>query len=198
MNPDIIIETDSVIKRFRSVDSFDRELRIYQLCLPFVPRLISFSGTEEIVLERIPGIPYLDDREFFDPFLLGQTIALFHQATSSGDKCICHMDNNPKNILRSEAGYFLIDFSESGLAYPESDLTHLLLFWIGHFPDKDLLIHKAALIQGYSSIRSLNQEHWNTYIGESYDRFVSRREQYGKPLSAILSDRTATERLLRL
>ncbi len=99
-----------------------------------LPKLLDYAEPYWIKMEKITGIPYLDELNNFQPALLAETIANFHWATLQNDKCLCHKDNAPKNILFCQGKYYFIDFTESEFAYPEKDITHLLLFWAADFP----------------------------------------------------------------
>lgn len=168
-----------VIKRFSDPEDYFRELRVYQAGLPMVPKLLRFGERDWIEIERIDGAPYLD-REFKpqDAARLAQTLASFHLHWFSENLCLCHWDNQPRNILRSGDGYFLIDFSESQLAAPEADVSHLFLFWAAEFGfETNQALYKAFLAV-YQPLLPLDSLRWNTALKQSLKRFSQRRQRH--------------------
>ncbi|MDD4224678.1 MAG: phosphotransferase [Candidatus Cloacimonetes bacterium] len=168
----------SVVKRFSQPEDYFRELRVYQAGLPMVPKLLRFGEREWIELERIAGKPYLDSD--FGPreaSLLAAAIAGFHQAWFSEGICLCHWDNQPKNILRCKDGFRFIDFSLSRLAPPEADLSHLFLFWAAEYPPLAFEALCAAFLAAYRPILPLDPGRWETALNQSRERFAERRRR---------------------
>lgn len=171
----------SVIKRFADARDFEREYAVYRLGLPMVPRLLEYREPEWISLERVTGQAYLDGAFGRDEATaLALTLAAFHQATLAPGLCLCHWDNQPRNILRSGSVYHLIDFSESRRDCPEADLTHLLLFWAAEFAParfRDLL---EPFLAAYRNVIPLSGERWIDALAQSRERFELRRARYGR------------------
>ncbi len=176
----IIVLPDCVIKYFSSYKHFQAELFAYQLNLPMLPKLLDYAEPYWIKMEKITGIPYLDELNNFQPALLAETIANFHWATLQNDKCLCHKDNAPKNILFCQGKYYFIDFNESEFAYPEKDITHLLLFWAADFPCEFFRSSVTLFLNTYLSILQLNSERWMTSLQENICLFDNRRKNFGK------------------
>lgn len=168
------------IKHFSNPEQFASELKVYQLGLPMIPKLLGFQEPDTLSIQRIAGLPYLDADAGFNPQLLGQTIAQFHRATLTGDKCLCHIDNQPKNILWDGESYFLIDFCDSHFAYPECDISHLLLFWAEDFPHSVFAPASIKFLKAYNRIIPIHPKRWESCVVESISRFDARRRLYGK------------------
>jgi tRNA A-37 threonylcarbamoyl transferase component Bud32 len=185
----------SVIKRFRSREEFSRELEVYKLKLCMTPRLLEYQEYDWIELERIDGRPYLDlPFDASEAALLGETLARFHAATCDGSTCICHWDNQPRNILKTDKGFFLLDFSDSRRDYPEYDITHLLLFWASEFtPDAFALLSKS-FIAAYRGTGILKSAVWKEARAESTERFDRRRLTHQKNTSRDTSANTFQNR----
>ncbi len=167
----------SVIKRFSDPEDYFRELRVYQAGLPLVPRLLRCGERQWIEMERIAGLPYLD--QAFGPrdaAQLAATLAQFHGAWFSEDICLCHWDNQPKNILRAGEAFHFIDFSDSRLAPPEADLSHLFLFWAAEFPLEAVKTLCEAFLEAYAKIITLDPQRWETALKQSLERFSNRRK----------------------
>jgi len=175
-----------VIKRFSDPEAFQRELRVYQLGLSCCPKLLDSGQEGWIIIQYIDGFPYVDARRSIDYYLLGKTLAGFHNATRAKDQVLCHIDNNPKNILLKTGQYYLIDFEDSGMAAPETDLSHLVLFWLGIIDPREIEPAFKAFIAGYRSLAPLNPELWLHALEHSRQRFVQRREAHAKPIHASL------------
>ena len=171
---------DCVIKHFKNPMHFQAELYAYQTGLKMLPELLDYWEPHWIKIEKINGIPYLDRQDCFYPELLAETYANFHLATLKNDKCLCHIDNSPKNILFCQEKYFFIDFSESRFDYPETDITHLLLFWAADFPADYFKNALETFLNGYLSFVTLNSELWNSYLKNNIVFFDQRRKLHGK------------------
>lgn len=189
---------DRIIKHFDDPVCCFRERDIYSLKLPVIPRLIADHSPTSLEIELIHGYPYLDAMNTFDPEKLGHCLADFHKATMIGEECHCHWDNNPKNILFCEGNYFLIDFSDSIISYPECDLTHLMLFWFEVMDDEHLIRAKSLLLRSYGEVLSINIPRWNDSIPSSYERFIARRLKWEKPISERISHIDNVIRVLKI
>ena len=176
----VSVLSDCVIKYFTNPKHFQAELYAYQLTLPMLPKLLDYAEPNWIKMERIWGIPYLDDLINFKPELLAETIANFHLATYIENKCLCHIDNAPKNILFCSGRYYFIDFAKSIFTFPEVDITHLLLFWAADFPYALLQRSTFIFINSYLSIRQLDSARWQTSLQENIRLFDNRRKIFGK------------------
>ena len=51
----LIFEKNKVIKFCRNKAEFDKEMFIYNMNLPFVPKLIGFNSDLSIIIERVEG-----------------------------------------------------------------------------------------------------------------------------------------------
>lgn len=169
----------SVTKHFADPRAFAREFEVYKRCLPMVPRLIGFQEPEWIRMERIIGQPYLDcglDQRHIAS--LATTIASFHLSSLEGKSCLCHWDNQPRNILFDGTSFHLLDFSDSRRARPEDDITHLLLFWASEFLPHQLDLLATSFIASYQQLLSLDHAQWPVSLADSIFRFDSRRAKY--------------------
>lgn len=156
------------------------------------------SSELQIDLACLDARPYLDEPGLFFPGLLGRTLAAFHKASFDGSKCWCHWDNNPKNILLSAdlCSYYLVDFAELEFDLPESDLTHLMLFWIQHFNDEDLKRYKQHFLAAYKLLMPVDTERWNSSLPSSIERFNQRRVEHGKAPALLLNNSRYIQYLL--
>ncbi|HOY84390.1 MAG TPA: phosphotransferase [Candidatus Syntrophosphaera sp.] len=171
----------SVVKRFNDPEDFYRELRVYQAGLPMVPKLLRFGEREWIEMERVMGQPHLD-ADFGPEAASRLAIALagFHRAWFSEGVCLCHWDNQPKNILRAGDDFWFIDFSESRLAPPEADLTHLLLFWAAEYHAEAFRTLCGAFLDAYAKVLPLPPNPWQTALQRSLERFSARRRNHSR------------------
>lgn len=180
----IQLSDSSAIKYFDNADEWARELSVYQSALPHVPKLWD-HGTAPvhfIELTRIAGIPYLDQPDF--PIAaLAAAIADFHLATlESSGGCLCHIDNQPKNILLSNGDYYLLDFSDARIDYPETDISHLLLFWAAEFEHSDFIRKARVFLSKYQRAVPLRTKRWNELLEQNIALFDARRMKHGKGL----------------
>ncbi|HPS60823.1 MAG TPA: hypothetical protein PLE33_06125 [Candidatus Cloacimonas sp.] len=180
-NNSITYLPDCVIKCFSNPKHFQAELFAYQSGLEMLPQLLDYAEPNWIKMERIWGIPYLDNLMNFKPALLAETIAHFHLATYHNGNCLCHIDNAPKNILFCSGKYYFIDFAESNYACPEVDITHLLLFWAADFPYALLQSSVLSFIISYLSILKLDSARWHNSLLDNISLFDSRRYIFSKP-----------------
>lgn len=172
--------SDRVIKRFRFPEAYFRELSVYRLGLRITPRLLDRHEPEWIALERVDGIPYLNSDSGFDPALLARAVAALHGSRSDNGLCLCHIDNQPGNILWNGQRYMLLDFADSRFDRPETDVSHLLLFWAEEY-EPDLFMHLAsAFIAAYQQTRKLDTSQWQSCLQDSRERFYTRRARYCK------------------
>ncbi|HQQ67496.1 MAG TPA: phosphotransferase [Candidatus Cloacimonadota bacterium] len=202
MPPTVSIEAEAVRKCFLRKEEYLRELAVYQSALPHVPLLLDHGKALSIStsvndanaspskhseqygyylrIQRIMGVPYLD-LSSFNAAALGRALSEFHLASRRKDgTCLCHIDNQPKNILLADTGYWLIDFSDSRIGHPEEDISHLLLFWAAEF---SLLLFSDKLEQflpGYLPGIKLENQLWKDAYLASEQRFDERRSKYGK------------------
>lgn len=146
-----------------------------------LPKLLDYQiSPAQITLQRIQGHPYLDLADGFSPNTLAQTLAAFHLATLNKGKCLCHIDNQPRNVLEAKDQIYLIDFSDSLVDFPERDITHLLLFWAADLPQDKFNLLTASFMEEYSQIVPLSHQLWQHYLGQSIGIFDSRRKLYNK------------------
>lgn len=183
----VILEADSVIKLFREEAQYQRELAVYTTQPPHVPMLMGHgqdgSGLSEgygyyIRCQRIQGKPYLDHPDSFQADLLGTSIARFHQHSFDGSSALCHIDNQPKNILYDGNGYWLVDFSDSRLEAPEYDLTHLFLFWVEEFSTPQMQHYVISFLSAYAKIIQPRAQAWRGCMIANIKRFDERRGRF--------------------
>lgn len=198
--------TDRVIKHFRRPEEFYRELEVYKLGLEITPRLLDNHEAVWIAVSRVDGIPYLDSPDGFDPALLASTISALHSSIIKDGMCLCHIDNQPGNLLWNGQRYYLIDFADSRLDLPETDITHLLLFWTEEFGPEMFRSLAGEFVMAYrvaagkeTSLRDPNL--WKLCLTQSRRRFYERRLRYGKfkpklPESQRLANQELLDELL--
>lgn len=176
------VQDNTVTKHFGDPAMFSRELYAYELGLPMLPRLMSYTKPEKIVLEKIGGEPYLD-RSFgpSEACRLAETLAAFHTATMNKGKCLCHWDNQPRNVINANNSFYLIDFAESRISFPEDDVSHLLLFWASEFTAERMKELAGAFIHSYTELLPLDHAKWRVSLERSILRFDERRTLHGRP-----------------
>lgn len=194
----LVFTEQTVTKFFDSIHEFQNELRVYQSELPNTPKLVEYSDVDpvNICIRRVWGTPYLDNPEF--PIdLLASSIAKFHLATfnisteqvatckvwnhkSHERQCLCHYDNQPRNILYDGLQYTFIDFSDSRFDFPETDVSHLLLFWAHEYGISTFTSHCLSFIHEYMQHLKLDAKHWHECLEHSILRFDERRKKYCK------------------
>ncbi len=202
MPPAVSIDAEAVQKYFLREDEYLRELAVYQSALPHVPHLfdhgkaLSISACVNdaeaapredygqhgfyIRIQRILGEPYLDLQDF-NAIELGKALSEFHLASHREDgSCLCHIDNQPQNILLASTGYWFIDFSDSRFGRPEEDISHLLLFWAAEFHPASFRDRLKQLLLGYLPGIKLDHQAWKEATLASEQRFDERRSRFGK------------------
>ena len=176
----LIIRDGQVYKYFSDPGAYHREMAVYSLALSQTPKLKRWNEPDLIVLEQVLGTPYLDlplDTRIC--ILLADTISAFHLATLREGRCICHWDNQPRNILVKDATCWLIDFSDSREAAPEDDISHLLLFWAGEFETHSFQKLAQEFITRYLQFVTLSPDTWKPACKRSVERFDERRSRFG-------------------
>jgi len=183
----MILYPSVVSKLFDDQELYERELAVYKAGLPHVPRLISFGRTQVINSEvwfismrRIKGRSYLDQSNF-SPSKLGEALAEFHKASlQNNGKCICHIDNQPQNIILAGTDFYFIDFSDNRIDFPEVDVSHLLLFWAEEYDYMDFISQADSLLTSYQKILMLDRKRWRKLVKLNIKTFDLRRAEYGK------------------
>lgn len=177
---------DRVIKHFSNSEDFQRELDVYQKGIESVPTLLGFHTPQSITIERIRSIPYLDVKPYFSVILLANAISALHASTVIQGRCLCHIDNQPKNILATSKRYYLIDFTDSKVDYPEADISHLMLFWAEEFSLQEMNTFCTSFLQNYSVPIKLDGQRWTECMKSSIARFDERRRKFrSKDISEI-------------
>ncbi|HCM16264.1 MAG: phosphotransferase [Candidatus Cloacimonadaceae bacterium] len=191
----IVLYPNVITKTFSDTRSYEAELRVYRLNLPHVPLLLCNGKAEEpeesvwyISTKRIKAKPYLDEKGF-DPARLAAALADFHRASMVDSKCICHIDNQPKNILLNAGDFYFVDFSDSREDYPETDVSHLLLFWAEEYEFIDFIRRAAAFLNSYQTQIPLDPQRWRFCLSDSIKRFDKRRLQHRGKNPAVHSPR---------
>jgi hypothetical protein len=169
--------------------------------LSMVPALLGVQAPLWLMMAKLKNVPYLN--ELFDPTLLAKTIAEFHLATFDGQKCLCHIDNQPANILWDSGCYHLIDFEDSRLDYPELDVSHLLLFWAADVPTYRFTSILAGFLHSYTKLLPLDANRWKACLASNIITFDERRGLYHKqngknPPDEHLSNRKLLAKALSL
>lgn len=179
----IIIEKERrrVIKICRSQAEFLKELHIYNYKPDFAPALIDHNGINTLVLEMIDGIP-IGDLLQPDFEKLADIFIQFHLLEDHHGKKLCIADPNPRNFLydQSDHRYYLIDYSEWEIDYPESDLIHFLLFWASIYRTNRFREIFARFITAYRKILPLNPIEWELLVPEVLEKFAHRRHKFNK------------------
>ncbi|MBW6513599.1 MAG: phosphotransferase [Candidatus Syntrophosphaera sp.] len=189
------LRDDTVRKYFTDPEDYARELAVYERRLPQTPALLDFSAPQWIEMARIEGTPYLDiGLTQKESSRLAKTIAAFHHATLDNGLCLCHWDNQPRNVLAAEDSFYLIDFAESRFASPEADLSHLLLFWAGEFPPPALKKLATAFILAYQEALPLAPTRWQLSLAQSIERFDQRRARHCHLIPHLDPSQLATNR----
>lgn len=184
--PHLVIYPTVITKLFDDFEQYQNELKVYSLNIPHVPRMLSHGeangfdgGIWTITTNRVKGKPYLDDPSF-DASRLATSLAEFHSFSLSKGKCLCHMDNQPKNILLSGNEFFFVDFSDSRVDYPETDVSHLLLFWAEEFTYMEFIAIAGCFLNSYQQIIALDSKRWTKQLKLSISRFDFRRTMFYK------------------
>lgn len=168
------------VKRCSSREEFERELFIYNLKMPYTPKLIAVKEPDTIVLERVEGRPYLDLKSKWNAKLLAETISEFHYASLDYDTVMCHHDNQPGNILYDGKRFYLVDFSDTCRNRAEHDITHLMLFWAEEFRE-DIFEKKCdVFLREYQENLLLSAEWWKKHLKLNIARFDKRRKEFNK------------------
>jgi len=186
---------DRVIKHFTDPVVYQRELDVYCSGLDCLPRMLDQQAPLSITIERVSGIPYLDVKQGFDPSLLAVSVSALHSIKCSGTRVLCHIDNQPKNILASANRYWLIDFSDSAMDHPESDLTHLMLFWADIFSPQEMVTLCNAFLHHYHGRIELDAQRWKACLMDSILRFDERRRKHRKDSASRIKPWQTANRL---
>ena len=181
MEPKNYLEfTDTeVVKHFNSIQDYRNEIEVYNHRMSVVPKLISSEPESWIKMQRILGTPYMD--VLFDPSKLAEAVATFHSHTLRDGKCLCHIDNQPGNILAYKGRYYFIDFSDCDIDYPDRDISHLLLFWAADFGKTCFQSYVSKFLLAYRRLIPLSADRWQKYLGQNIICFDARRALYNKP-----------------
>jgi thiamine kinase-like enzyme len=184
--PDIILYPSVISKLFDDEKAYLRELDVYKSDLPHVPKLIS-SGRAEVMgeqywyitIKRIMGKSYLDQQSF-SAGNLALAIAEFHLASMVKDKCLCHIDNQPQNILLAGSDFYFVDFSDSRMDFPEIDISHLLLFWAEEYSYISFIELASGFLGKYQNQIILDSRRWQKSLKSNIKTFDKRRAEHGK------------------
>jgi tRNA A-37 threonylcarbamoyl transferase component Bud32 len=163
---------------------FNNELFVYQSAFPDKPNLVEIHAPRTLVLEKVDAIPYLDVPDFSEEMTakLALSIARLHSIVRLEDKVLCHWDNQPKNILWSESKhrFYLVDFENIRLNYPETDIAHLFLFWGEVMSSEELYHYVQLFINRYQKEQTLSVSRWQSEAIKARHRFDARRKRYNK------------------
>lgn len=132
-----------VLRRFRNMGDTLYEAAVMQHVAAHgfpVPRVVEVSGAE-MIMERIVGTPMLEDfarrpwRLFGHARTLAELHARLHTIPSvpwlrpklGGGNAVVHLDLHPLNVLVTDRGPVVIDWTNAGLAEPDAEVADL---WI--------------------------------------------------------------------
>lgn len=192
--------TQQYVKVCRSKRAFSNELFIYESAYPYKADLIEIRKPNNLVLNKISGIPYLDVTDFSDEMIskLAKTISKFHILVQVEGKVLCHWDNQPRNILwnEKEKRFYLVDFEDIRIAYPEADVAHLFLFWAEVKNYESFIANVNLFINKYQKTIRLNPIHWRDELRKAKNRFDARRRKYLKLEKRQIQDRLLNRRFL--
>ena len=176
--------TQQYIKVCRSKRAFSNELFIYGSAYPDKADLIEVRKPYTLVLSKIKGVPYLNVPDFSDDMVikLANAISKFHSLVQVEGKVLCHWDNQPRNILWNEKKkrFFLVDFEDIRIAYPESDIAHLFLFWAEVMNYEDFVRKTEVFLLQYKKTIKPNPDNWKNELRKAKNRFDKRRRMYNK------------------
>jgi aminoglycoside phosphotransferase (APT) family kinase protein len=132
-----------VLRRYRGLGDTLYEAAVMQHVAEHgypVPAVVEISGPE-IVMERIDGIPMLDDfaRHPWRIFRHARTLAELHRRLHAlpaptwlrpkvgGGDAVVHLDLHPLNVMVTERGPVVIDWTNAGRGSPEAEIADLWL-----------------------------------------------------------------------
>jgi tRNA A-37 threonylcarbamoyl transferase component Bud32 len=173
-------EKKLVRKTITNRQDFAREIEVYEKRLSITPTLI----LAEFPILTISYIDGMTIGEMSTPNFhrIGEIYALFHSQTKNGDKCLCHGDCNPKNIMFSNEmkDYFLLDFSEAQMNFPESDALSFLLFWSSIQTEHNFRQTCGDFLSSYEKRILLEKELCLKMLPKLIQDFDCRRERFSK------------------
>lgn len=105
-----------------------------------VPEVVEANG-RDMVMERVIGVPMLDDfaRHPWRLFRHGRTLAELHDRLHAippppwlkervgGGNAIVHLDLHPLNVIITDGGPVVIDWTNAGLSDPDAEVADLWL-----------------------------------------------------------------------
>ena len=168
-----------VIKICKSPKKFQKELYIYNMKLPFTPELLDHDNKNTLTLKYLNGI-HIAELAQPDFKKISEMYIALHSIKTKNGKCICHSDNNPKNYLFADKKYYMLDFSDWKYDFPETDLTHFLLFWASIYDAKKFHQIFHDFIKAYKSEMQINPLEWEMLLPEVIKKFDIRRVRFDK------------------
>lgn len=154
-----------VLRRYRTPHDLLYEAAVMQYVREHgfpVPEVFEVSGPE-MVMERVAGPPMLDDfaRHPWRLFRHARTLAELHKRLHEipppswlrtklgGGDAIVHLDLHPLNVLVTDAGPVVIDWTNAGLATPEGEIADLWLIMANaEIPGRGIARRMMALGRG--------------------------------------------------
>jgi aminoglycoside phosphotransferase (APT) family kinase protein len=132
-----------VLRRYRGLGDTLYEAAVMEYVAEHgfpVPRVVEISGPD-MVMERVVGSPMLDDfaRHPWRLFRHARTLAELHHRLHAippptwlrpklgGGGAIVHLDLHPLNVMVTEAGPVVIDWTNAGVGPPEGEIADLWL-----------------------------------------------------------------------
>lgn len=134
---------DLVLRRYRGLGDTLYEAAVMEYVAAYgfpVPRVIEVSGPE-LIMQRVLGSPMLDDfaRRPWRLFRHARTLAELHHRLHAippppwlrpklgGGGAIVHLDLHPLNVMVTDAGPVVIDWTNAGVGPPEGEIADLWL-----------------------------------------------------------------------
>ncbi|MGH2760389.1 MAG: phosphotransferase [Actinomycetota bacterium] len=134
---------DLVLRRYRMFGDTLYEAAVMEYVAEHgfpVPHVVEISGAE-MIMERVDGRPMLDDfaRRPWRLFRHARTLAELHRRLHAippppwlrpklgGGGAIVHLDLHPLNVMVTDAGPVVIDWTNAGVGPPDAEIADLWL-----------------------------------------------------------------------
>ncbi len=181
-NIEINPEQGFVKKVFINQDYFRRELGVYQMRLPFIPRLLNVK-VNELLIEYISS-PSIGELTQPDLIWAAASLARFHNHFRKGKVTLCHKDTNPKNYLMTKDNCIMIDFSDVEYDNPYSDIISFNLFQADIMHPDIFPKQLDSFFKTYKMFHNSQLQLSPQILAQELTRFAERRKTFGKKLSS--------------
>ncbi|MDN5353904.1 MAG: hypothetical protein PWQ09_660 [Candidatus Cloacimonadota bacterium] len=180
-------EAGEVIKICNSPAEFQKEVYIYQKNLDFTPKLIDHDGRIKLILQFIPGetIAQIKNPDFSE---LAKLFLQLHRLEQRDGKVICHIDTNPRNYIKWQQQYYMLDFAEWQWQLPEVDLINFLLFYASEQQKDQFRKTCESFLRTYHEESTINVIEWELLLAELILKFDRRRKIFCKKEHSLSSD----------